>query len=277
MTQITPLHTYGIFALKIHGGTIKKIKDIGTVIDLKAGFMVGARPERKFELEHLRLLRSAIKALGVKLEVTPMIDGTPLEPVMIGVDIRGNITIGEEGDVQVTIRSGMDDLEEHGLSVELLMKARNCLECMADEQQTLEESIQSELQSNRAEDGQLEGQGNLFTSDDVRTENAGEAPAPWEYTLILEVLKQGERPGTSVTETREYHRHAKAHPEAPNDPTVHMVRQSPGFGGVMHESTTTWQAAEFDAEARTAVFRQSLRASDRLVEDLSTYGWELKA
>ena len=139
------LHTYGIHAIKVHGGTIKKIKDIGTVIDLKATYMSGARPERKFELEHLRLLRSAIKALGVKLECTPMLDGTPLEPVMIGVDIRGNITISDEGEVQVTVRTVMDDLEEHGLSVELLMKASNCLELTADEQQTLEEAIQSEL------------------------------------------------------------------------------------------------------------------------------------
>jgi len=277
MTQIIPLHTYGIFAIKVISIGIKKIKDLGTVADVKAAFMSGARPERKFELEHLRLLQSAVKATGVKLEVTPMLDGTPLDPVIFGVDLRGNITISDEGEVVVTVRVLTDDLEERGLGIELLMKASNCLECTADEQQTLEESIQSEVASNRAEDAQLEGQGNLFVSDDVRTENAGEAPAPWEYTLILEVRKQGERPGTSVTETREYHRHAEAHPEAPNDPTVHMVRQSPGFGGVMHESTTTWQAAEFDAEARTAVFRQSLRASDRLVEDLSTYGWELKA
>ena len=156
MTQ-SLLHTYGIYALKIHGGTIKKIKDIGTVIDLKASFMSGARPERKFELEHLRLLRSAIKALGVKLECTPMLDGTPLEPVMIGVDIRGNITISDEGEVQVIIRVVMDDLEERGLSVELLMKASNCLELRADAQQTLEESaLQAELQANQEEDAETD-------------------------------------------------------------------------------------------------------------------------
>lgn len=166
MTSTSPLHTYGIHAIKIHGGTIKKIKDIGTVIDLKATYMSGARPERKFELEDLRLLRSAIKAQGVKLECTPMLDGTPLEPVMIGVDIRGNITISDEGEVQVVIRTVMDDLEEHGLSVELLMKASNCLELTADEQQTLEESVlQAELQANREEDGQLEGQGELFDAE----------------------------------------------------------------------------------------------------------------
>ena len=151
------LHTYGIFAIKVHGITIKKIKDIGNVADLKAAFMVGAKPDRKFELEHLRLLRSAIKAAGVKLECTPMLEGTALEPVMLGVDLRGNITISDEGEVQVTIRTVMDDLEEYGLSVELLMKSSNCLECTADEQQTLEESaLQTELQANRDEDAQMD-------------------------------------------------------------------------------------------------------------------------
>jgi len=160
------LHTYGIFAIKVHGITIKKIKDVGNVADLKANFIPGAKPDRKFELEHLRLLRSAIKATGVKLEVTPMLDGTPLEPVMIGVDVRGNITISDEGEVQVTIRTVMDDLEERGLSVELLLRASNCLECTADEQQTLEESaLQAELQANREEDAQLEGQGELFDAE----------------------------------------------------------------------------------------------------------------
>jgi len=104
MTQITSLHTYGIFAIEVISISIKKINDLGTVADAKATFMSGARPERKFELEHLRLLQSAVKATGVKLEVTPMLDGTLLDSVIFGVKLRSNITISAEGEAVVTGR-----------------------------------------------------------------------------------------------------------------------------------------------------------------------------
>jgi len=147
----SPLHTYGIFSAHPTAINLKKDKEIGWVADIKWAFASGAIRERKFQLKHMALLRSAVKADGIKVECTPMLDGTALDPVMVLTTQRGNITIGEEGEVVVTTRIVMDDLEERGLGVELLMKASNCLECTADEQQTLEESIQTELDSNRAE------------------------------------------------------------------------------------------------------------------------------
>jgi len=161
MTSTGNLHTYGIFSARPTVINLKKDKEIGWVADIKWAFATSAIRERKFQLEHMALLRSAVKADGIKVECTPMLDGTALDPVMVPTTQRGNITIGEEGEVVVTTRIVMDDLEERGLGVELLMKASNCLECTADEQQTLEESIQSELQTNREEDGQLEGQQTL--------------------------------------------------------------------------------------------------------------------
>jgi len=66
-----------------------------------------------------------------------MLDGTALEPVMLPTTQRGNITTGQEGEVMVMTCIMMDGLEERGLGVELLIKANNCLEYTADEQQTL--------------------------------------------------------------------------------------------------------------------------------------------
>lgn len=153
---MTQINTYGIFSVKPTTITVKQDKDAGWVYDVKWAFSSYAREERKFEVEHMRLLQSAAKVGGIKLECTPMIDGTPLEPVMIPTTQRGNITISDEGGVIVSTRTHRYELEERGLGVETILYASNCLECTADEQQTLEESIQSEVQANRDEDAQMD-------------------------------------------------------------------------------------------------------------------------
>ena len=154
---MTQINTYGIFSVKPTTITVKQDKDAGWVYDVKWAFSSYAREERKFEVEHMRLLQSAAKVGGIKRECTPMIDGTPLEPVMIPTTQRGNITISDEGEVIVSTRTHRYELEERGLGVETILYASNCLECTADEQQTLEESaLQTELQANRDEDAQMD-------------------------------------------------------------------------------------------------------------------------
>ncbi|GGR31266.1 hypothetical protein [Deinococcus ruber] len=269
--------TYGIFAVTPRSISIKDDRDNGWVADVKWAFMPGAKPERKLELEHLSVLKGAAASDGIRMELTPRLDGEFLPPIMLGVTQRGNITIGEEGEVLCITRITLDELELAGLGIDAILSASNCLECTVSDQPTLDEGAK-----------QLEGQGALFGDDeaepaapsgqdDVRTENAGDAPAPWDCTLILEVRTAGDRPGSVVKETREYVSRVEASQEDPNDPTIRMIRTSPRMGGGQHETLITWNADEFDPAARTATFRQSLKASDRLVDDLSKYGWELRA
>lgn len=99
------------------------------------------------------------------------------------------------------------------------------------------------------------------------------APAPWQATLHLEVRSRGARPGTSHIEHRVYTATVDARPDRPDDATLNMVREGETFGGV-YQSVTTWRPAEVDTQARTALFRQSLRRSDRLVDELEEYGWQ---
>ena len=150
------LHTYGIFVLKLLAFTGKQDKELGWVYDFKWAFSNYARAERKFEVEHMRLLQSAAKAGGIKIECTPMLEGTPLEPAIIPATLRGNITI-IDGEVVITTRVFRHDLEERGIGVEMILSASNCLECTADEQQTLEEAaIQTELKANAEEDAGMD-------------------------------------------------------------------------------------------------------------------------
>ena len=68
---------------------------------------------------------------------------------MIPVILRGNITI-IDGEVVITTRVFRYELEDRVIGVEMILSASNCLECTADEQQTLEESIQSELAAEKS-------------------------------------------------------------------------------------------------------------------------------
>ncbi|WP_407538905.1 hypothetical protein Q0M94_12065 [Deinococcus radiomollis] len=150
------LRTYGIFLVKALTITVKQDKEAGWVYDIKWAFSSYAREDRKFEVEDMRLLQSAAKAGGIKLECTPLLEGTALEPAMIPTTQRGNITISDDGEVVITTRTFRYELEDRGIGVEMILSASNCLECTADEQQTLEESIQSELKANAEEDAETD-------------------------------------------------------------------------------------------------------------------------
>ena len=159
---MTQQQTYGIYSVQPRGISLKDDRDNGWVADIKWAFTTGAKPERKLELEHLSVLKGASASDGVRLELTPRIDGTHLEPVMLGVTQRGNITIGEEGEVLCTTRITLDALETAGLGIDAILAASNCLECTVSEQPTLDESAKA-----------LEGQGEedvpQQVADDRRT------------------------------------------------------------------------------------------------------------
>ncbi|MDL2342587.1 hypothetical protein QOL99_00290 [Deinococcus sp. MIMF12] len=97
------------------------------------------------------------------------------------------------------------------------------------------------------------------------------APTPWNATLHLEVRSKG-KPGRPNIERRVYTGEIRASAADPNSAEVHMVR-SRDDGHSVSFSTTSWQPSEFDPQARTSVFRESLRRSDRLVDELERFGW----
>ncbi len=121
---MTQQQTYGIYSVQPRGISLKDDRDNGWVADIKWAFTTGAKPERKLELEHLSVLKGASASDGVRLELTPRIDGTHLEPVMLGVTQRGNITIGEEGEVLCTTRITLDALETAGLGIDAILAAK---------------------------------------------------------------------------------------------------------------------------------------------------------
>lgn len=92
------------------------------------------------------------------------------------------------------------------------------------------------------------------------------APDHWQATLHLEIRTRG------GIQHRTYTAALPVDPAHPDSATLHMVRESTTFNGTFI-SKTTWHPAEVDPRARTAVFRESLRRSDRLVDDLELYGW----
>ena len=143
--------TYGIFAVSPRAISIKDDKDTGWVADVKWAMLRGAHPERKFELEHMPVLTGSADSDGIKLEVTPRLDGEHLPPIMLPTNQRGNITISDEGDVLVTCRLTFHALDTAGLGVDAILNSSCCLECTVSDQPTLEEAIQ----------GELEGQGAL--------------------------------------------------------------------------------------------------------------------
>lgn len=150
------MQTYGIFGLTFNTATIKTDKDNGRVVDFKWAFAQGVRTERKFTLEHIPTLRGAAQEGGrLRLEVTPRIDGTHLPSVDVPAVLRGNITIDSDGAVVCTTRVTMSDLEETGLSVDLIVNSSNCLECTVSNQPTLAEQTEAQIQEELAANRQL--------------------------------------------------------------------------------------------------------------------------
>lgn len=96
-------------------------------------------------------------------------------------------------------------------------------------------------------------------------------PKPWSATLHLEVRSKG-KPGKPSIERRVYTATIPASETEPDSAELHMVKTF-DLGHSMTFSTTSWQPSEFDLQARTSVFRESLRRSDRLVDELERLGW----
>lgn len=175
------MKTYGIYLTTIKGISIKDDKDDGWVADLKQQFARNARPERLLTLDSISVIKNAARNGEIKLEVTPMLDGEPLQPVMMPVNLRGNITIDDEGAVTCTTRVTFDTLELSGIGIDALLSSSLCLECKASDQPTLEESIQKELQ-----EGVLEGQEPMLRVQSVVEKLADEAGPGVTVTALID-------------------------------------------------------------------------------------------
>ena len=179
------MQTYGIYAVSPKGANIRDDKDNGWVGDFKWGFSRGVKPERRLGLEHIPVLKGAARDGGkIRLEVTPMLEGQPLAPVLLPVTLRGNITIDEDGDVNCTTRLTFGAMETAGLGVDAILGATCCLECTVSSQPTLDEQVREE----RAQPGEGLAAQEALPFGDV-------APAqdvPANVTLLLTPREPGE-------------------------------------------------------------------------------------
>ncbi|WP_412027883.1 hypothetical protein [Deinococcus yunweiensis] len=162
---MTTPRTYGIFSLQFLGQTSKEVREIGWVHDLKWAFVLGARPERKFELQCASLLFKAADTGGLQLEISPQLDGEHLPGVMVPTTLQGNLTtVADGGRTQLVTRVSQEALEQAGLTLAVFFESSCSLECRVSDMPTLEESIQSELKAGQPEidaDALLNLQGTL--------------------------------------------------------------------------------------------------------------------
>ncbi|WP_189065364.1 hypothetical protein [Deinococcus seoulensis] len=91
-------------------------------------------------------------------------------------------------------------------------------------------------------------------------------------TLHLEVRSRGTRPGQVHREHRVYTHTQVVDPNDPEPCMVTMQRQVQHAGG-LSISTWTWTPETFDLDARTSTFRESVKASDKLLEYLERFDW----
>ncbi|MCD0160079.1 hypothetical protein IHN63_02035 [Deinococcus sp. 6YEL10] len=91
-------------------------------------------------------------------------------------------------------------------------------------------------------------------------------------TLHLEVRSRGTRPGQVRREQRVYTHTQLVDPNDPEPCRVTMQRQVQHAGG-LSVSTWTWTPETSDLDARTSTFRESVKASDKLLEYLEHWGW----
>lgn len=91
-------------------------------------------------------------------------------------------------------------------------------------------------------------------------------------TLHLEVRSRGARPGQVRREQRVYTNTQVVDPAQPDPCMVTMQRQVQHAGGVS-VSTWTWTPESVDLDACTSTFRESVKASDKLLEHLPHWGW----
>ncbi|MHA0042996.1 hypothetical protein [Deinococcus sp. PEB2-63] len=161
--------TYGIYALEFLGLTSKEVREIGWVHDIKWAFMVGAKPERKFELDHAQVLFGAADSSGLKLEICPRMSGGHLPGVMVPTTLQGSLnTVAEGPKTKFTTRVSQEALEQAGLTSAVLFEASCSLECTVSDMPTLEEQTEAQIQEELAANRALDGQEPLF--GDVQAE-----------------------------------------------------------------------------------------------------------
>ncbi|AWT34472.1 hypothetical protein DM785_02130 [Deinococcus actinosclerus] len=152
----TTHRTYGIYALEFLGLTSKEVREIGWVHDIKWAFMVGAKPERKFELDHAQVLFGAADSSGLKLEICPRMSGGHLPGVMVPTILQGSLnTVAEGPKTKFTTRVSQEALEQAGLTSAVLFEASCSLECTVSDMPTLEEQTEAQIQEELATNRQL--------------------------------------------------------------------------------------------------------------------------
>jgi len=162
--------TYGIYALEFLGLTSKEVREIGWVHDIKWAFMVGAKPERKFELDHAQGLFGAADSSGLKLEICPRMSGGHLPGVMVPTTLQGSLnTVAEGPKTKFTTRVSQEALEQAGLTSAVLFEASCSLECTVSDMPTLEEQTEAQIQEELAANQVLDGQASLFEEAQAET------------------------------------------------------------------------------------------------------------
>lgn len=186
----TTHRTYGIYALEFLGLTSKEVREIGWVHDIKWAFMVGAKPERKFELDHAQVLFGAADSSGLKLEICPRMSGGHLPGVMVPTTLQGSLTTVAEGPkTKFTTRVSQEALEQAGLTSAVLFEASCSLECTVSDMPTLAEQTEAQIQEELEKNRVLDGQEPLF---DEQTAEEGQIPASDTPAALLAHLGFGQ-------------------------------------------------------------------------------------
>lgn len=147
---MTTPRTYGIFALKFIASTMKEVGEIGFVHDLKWAFLPGARAERQFAPEYAGLVFGADDAGGLKLEISPRVEGEHLPGVLIPTTLRGELKLSDNGMVQLSTRVSEEALEAVGFDAGIWLRGSFSLECTVSDQPTLEEQTEQQIQDELA-------------------------------------------------------------------------------------------------------------------------------
>lgn len=141
------IHTSGTFNLTFHGGSLKKIKEVGWSWVSNVTFTPGAREANKFLPEHAELVIAASEAHdkggGLYLEITPMQNGIPDDTCRIPVKLASSLTLKKADDISFKIRFKYEDLENEGLVINTLITATLNLYCDRGNQPSLGEATDS--------------------------------------------------------------------------------------------------------------------------------------
>lgn len=144
---MTQKRTYGIFALTFLGATTKEVGEIGWIHDVKWAFSPGSRPERLFTPDLAPLVFSASDSDGLRLEVSPRMEGGHLPGVLIPTTLRGDLKLSENGSVHFSTRVSQEALEQAGFTPGVWLEASFALECTVSDQPTLEEQTEAQIQA----------------------------------------------------------------------------------------------------------------------------------